>query len=560
VSVIHVGHIKSAILTRFGNQVDLTDVVAAQEDQREKVRLSRSLAAFCIAELADLDDLTASQCVTDGSGDNGIDAIYYDTSEKCCFVVQSKWISNGNGSVEVGDIHKFIQGFRDILDANFDRFNAKMQKHKENIFAALSDASAKFTLVLAYTGEHDLSEDGQRPIDDLLAEMNSPTEVVNLRTLNQGKLHALVAGGVIGDSVDIEVMLRQWGIVETPFLAYYGQVAVSDVATWGKLGASLTSKNLRQFRGSTEVNEGIGKTLISTPEKFWYFNNGLTIICESLKKKLLGGNNNDIGTFECTGASVVNGAQTVGSIVETAKGDPDSLGDARVLVRLISLEHCPQSFGEELTRAANTQNRIEKRDFAALDPNQKRLRTELLLENQKEYSYQASDKAPQGDEGCTLDEAAISLACQLPDVAFAVQAKRELGVFYDDLTKPPYTLIFNAKTNAGLLWQAVTVMRKVESELKIQQSIRSGKDQLIAIHGNRFVLHVVFQQLKAENKAPSAESEISTLTKESLDAVVNLISQNFQSAYPANLFKNASKCRELAVMVLGQTTVITIKN
>lgn len=558
-SVIHVGHIKSAILTRFGNQVDLTDVITAQEDQREKVRLSRSLAAFCIAELADLDDLSASQCVTDGTGDNGIDAIYYDTSEKCCFVVQSKWIANGNGSVEVGDIHKFIQGFRDVLDANFERFNTKMQKHKENIFAALSDASAKFTLVLAYTGEHDLSEDGQRPIDDLLTEMNSPTEVVSLRTLNQGKLHALVAGGVIGDSVDIEVMLRQWGIVETPYLAYYGQVAVSDVATWGKLGASLTSKNLRQFRGSTDVNEGIGKTLTSTPEKFWYFNNGLTIICESLKKKLLGGNNNDIGTFECTGASVVNGAQTVGSIVETAKGNPDSLGDARVLVRLISLEHCPQSFGEELTRAANTQNRIEKRDFAALDPNQKRLRTELLLENQKEYSYQASDKAPQGDEGCTLDEAAISLACQLPDVAFAVQAKRELGVFYDDLTKPPYTLIFNAKTNAGILWEAVTVMRKVEAELKVQQNARSGKDQLIAIHGNRFVLHVVFQQLKAESKTTS-KSEISTLTKESLDAVVDLISQHFQSAYPANLFKNASKCRELAEMVLGETTIMSFKN
>src|SRR5262249_40228468 len=149
-------------------------------------------------------------------------------------------------------------------------------------------------------------------------------------------------------------------------------------------------------------------------------NNGITVLCESLRKKPLGGNNNETGTFECNGASVVNGAQTVGTIVDAAKSNGAPQQQAKVLVRLVSLENCPEGFADEITRAANTQNRIEKRDFAALDPNQRRLRTELYLENQKEYAYQTGEQSPLGDSGCTLDEAALALACRASDVALAV--------------------------------------------------------------------------------------------------------------------------------------------
>ena len=90
-----------------------------------------------MAELSTLDDIAAAKRVTDGTGDNGIDAVFFDAAEKNCLLVQSEWISSGNGSIEVGDVHKFIQGVRDLLDAKFDRFNAKMQTHRDKVFAAL---------------------------------------------------------------------------------------------------------------------------------------------------------------------------------------------------------------------------------------------------------------------------------------------------------------------------------------------------------------------------------------------------------------------------------------
>jgi AIPR protein len=552
-SIIHVGHIKNAV-SRFGNLLDLSDVQNASSEQEESCRLTRSLAAFVVAELGGLDDVAAAQAVTDGTGDNGIDAVYYGPVEKNCLLVQSKWIASGNGSVEVGDVHKFIQGVRDLLDANFSRFNAKMQAHQGKVFAALSDASARFTLVLAYTGEQLLSVEARLPLDDFLAEMNSPTDVMTLRVLNQEALHSIVARGATADAVDLEVMLHDWGMVREPYLAYYGQVAVSDIVSWSAFGARLTSKNLRQFRGLTEVNESIAKTLHASPENFWYFNNGITVLCESLRKKPLGGNNNETGTFECKGASVVNGAQTVGTIVDVSKTNGASLQNSRVLVRLVSLENCPEGFADEITRAANTQNRIERRDFAALDPNQKRLRTELYLENQKEYAYQTGEQPPQGDSGCTLDEAAVALACRVADVSLAVQAKREVGMLYEDITKTPYTAIFNRQTTARVLWEAVTVLRNVESELSAEQQNRAGKEQLIAIHGNRFVLHLVFQQLQAAAVNNTATQEFATrtreLTRDMLAGTIRNVLDHYPTAYPAMLFKNATKCRDLARRIL----------
>lgn len=176
----------------------------------------------------------------------------------------------------------------------------------------------------------------------------------------------------------------------------------------------------------------------------------------------------------------------------------------------------------------------------------KRLRTELYLENQKEYVYQTGEQPPQGDAGCTLDEAAIALACQQPHIALCVQAKREVGMPYEDITKAPYTTIFNKGTTARALWRAVTILRLVESALKSEQRVRTGKEQLIAIHGNRFVLHLVFQKLSHENGEIELDAvEIESVTFEMLNATIENVLAYYLSAYPANLFKNASRCRDL---------------
>ena len=147
--------------------------------------------------------------------------------------------------MEVGEALKFIKGVRDLLEAKFDQFNSKMTRHQDKVFTALSDATAKFTVVLACTGDQAISV--QNPFEELLGEMNSPTEVMSLRVLRQAICIQLWSGPV-GDAVDLEIMLHNWGLVKEPYVAY-GQVAVADIATWGQYGTRLTSKNLPQFKG-----------------------------------------------------------------------------------------------------------------------------------------------------------------------------------------------------------------------------------------------------------------------------------------------------------------------
>jgi hypothetical protein len=62
------------------------------------------------------------------------------------------------------------------------------------------------------------------------------------------------------------------------------------------------------------VNDALRKTLGEGPENFWYFNNGITIIADKVTKGLAGAPAHKFANFTCEGASVVNGAQTVGTI------------------------------------------------------------------------------------------------------------------------------------------------------------------------------------------------------------------------------------------------------
>ncbi len=363
-----------------------------------------------------------------------------------------------------------------------ERFGPKMQKLRAVVTEILGDSRVTFKLVVAYTGQQPLSHDAQHPLDEKVAALNDPTELVSLQVLRQEELHKIVAKQALGETVNLQIMLKQFGTVREPFTAYYGQVDLKDIAIWGKYGPHLYAKNIRGFKGSTDVNDGIMNTIRTNPQNFWYFNNGITVVATKVTAQPLGSGTQDSRVFECEGASVVNGAQTVGSIVAAVSSGANGMHTAQVLVRLISLENCPEAFGTELTKAANTQNRIESKDFVAQDPQQARLQTDLYLENSKRYVYRSGDTPPTPDEGCTFEEAAVALACAQSDISHCVQAKREVGKLWEDITKAPYTILFNAGTNAPAMWRAVEIMRAVEAELKAFQSTAEGKPKLIATH------------------------------------------------------------------------------
>jgi AIPR protein len=565
-SIVQIRHITRALENEFRPFVDMSDYVGKPKQMEEDAFYSRAQAAFSLVITAKATPAVAGSCVVDSFDDNGIDAIYFDPDEKMLFLVQSKWHKTGNGSIDSAEVMKFVQGVRNLLEADFSRFNEKIRRQETSILAALDDPSVRFRLVLVHTGVQALSTHAQRPLNDLLNDVNDASNMLSTVTFNQTDLHRAVVAEAEGDSIKLEVMLSEWGQCKQPYASYYGQVEAADIGLWWKeYQQSLFAKNLRKFTGSTEVNEAIKDTLRKGPERFWYFNNGITILCTKLRKKPMGGSRRTSGDFVCEGVSIVNGAQTVGCIGAIAASDPESLANARVNVRLISVANCPDDFGTELTRAANTQNKIERRDFAALDPEQERLRRDLSLDLGKTYFYKSGDSPGNATEGCTIEEATVALACAIPDVSLAVQAKREVGKLWEDVAKAPYKLLFNGSLSALRMWRLVVVIREVEQALKREQENRQGRDRMITVHGNRFILHLVYCLLDLSRfddpafDVASIIASVPTLTQRCSDIVIKQTQAIFPTAYTNSLFKNATKCRQLSAKCLAKLKAKTAK-
>ena len=555
-STLHVTQIKTYLHNQFDGCIDISDYDGKPESERESAFLTRALAAFALMHLGEVSPEEAGKAVTDGGGDNGIDAILFDQNKKFMYVVQSKWRHDGKGCVEKGEILKFTKGFRDLVNAKYDRFNRKIASREEEIQTALTDARLRIGIVLIYSGENPLNKELKGPLEDLLSEMNSPTELVSFRVLRQGDIHRTIAAGLQGQPINLEVVLTNWGHVGEPYQSYYGRVSARDVAKWHEDHfPKLFAPNLRMFLGATDVNDVIVETLRNSPEHFWYFNNGITALCQSIQKKPIGGSGRDQGIFECKGVSIVNGAQTVGTIASAFAHHPDAVEKAWVQVRFISLENCAEDFGTAVTRYTNTQNRIERRDFRALDPEQDRIRTELHLEGVS-YVYKSGERSAK-EPWFDAVEATLALAAANKDVTYAVQAKREIGKLWEDISKPPYKSLFNSSVSGVHLWNLVRLLRVVERTLKAEERKAEGRDRLIAVHGNLFIAWHVFQlMLKEErlsNKNDWKDEIAASAARKTEKAVADVLEINgklYEDAYPASTFKNITRCRQIA-MELG---------
>jgi hypothetical protein len=566
-SQLHVNQIRGVLLRSFDGLIDLNDVANLQESDRDSVFLSRALCALTVGHLAGLEHQQAAQMVTDGGGDNGVDGLYYDRSGRTLYIVQSKWFGNGHGSFGADDTGKLVQGFKDLVNQKLERFNDKVRAQKAVIEEAFLADKAKYVLVATYTGQEDIALESRRLFDDCLAEYNdwkdeAASELLEVRVLKQSDIYGLIARGTQGDPVDIEVMVYEYGQVAKPF-SVYGQVEAADVADWwSKYYPRLVEPNIRRFLGGdTEVNVGLQNTLLNEPEHFWHFNNGLTVICQTIARKMMG-SGRAATSIVCHGASIVNGAQTAGSIALAYAKNREAVSRARVQVRFISIEgdEAPH-LAAAITKATNTQNRINRQDFVALDLEQERLRQELSVDGII-YHYKSGDTIIRNDLTFDLEEATVALACAHSDLSLSTQAKREIGRLWDDTGKAPYKALFNGGTSSAAMWRNVRILRIIEVALAAQQGTVDGRDKGYGVHGNRFVAHNVFRRLPVQQTVslglPSdIQPKVTELVASTLTATTNIANESFPGAYLAQLFKNQNKLAEIKqamIMSEGSTT------
>ena len=556
-SELHVRQIKAALHQHFDDLIDISDYDSKSAEETESAFLSRSQGAFALSYLTGESPANVAESVTDGGGDNGLDLVHYSSTERVLYLVQSKWKSSGRGSLSRGDTQKFIKGFRDLINARWGRFNDKIQSIAPAVEGALNDASTKIALVACYTGQSPLSSEVAQDLKDTIDEVNDPADIVSLQVLKQGDIYSAVSQGVEGNPIDLDLALYDWGQVRDPYTAYYGQVAASDIAEWfTQHQGRLFDPNIRMFLGSTDVNTSMVTTLMESPSNFWYFNNGITALCRSIIKKPIGGATKETGIFECRDLRIVNGAQTVGAISNAFEKDASSVESARVTIRIIALEECPPDFGRQITRYNNTQNRIDRRDFVSLDPQQERLRGELQLEG-IQYVYKSGDTVGSSASGFDLTEATVARACVQEDVRLAVQAKREIGKLWEEINTTPYKILFNDSIQGPRVWREVQIIRAVEKALSQYRNDEDGRRRLLSIHGNRFIAHMVMliadsinvNSLQAINE--QEEKDVISLTTDVYNQTLDIVNDEYPDGYLASLFKNITKCKHVKTKLLS---------
>lgn len=554
-SPLTITRIANVLTAQFQGLIDMSDWSKHPPADAETAFLSRALAALCIRKLAGEDPGTGAKALVDGYADGGLDAIYFDSKTDTLFLVQAKWSKTGQASITEVAANKFAQGVRDLLAARFERFHQRIRDKESEILSVLnSERAIRVRLVTVHTGSQEPPAHAVKAITDLIAELNGAVQIASYDDFDQKGVYDLITSETTDPKIKLQIALQDWGQIEQPYLAYYGRAHVSEVAQWWKDHQSfLFTQNLRLFYTNSGVNTAIQRTLADFPENFWYFNNGITIIADRVVKTLVGSPGRTLGLFNCEGVSVVNGAQTVGSI-GTVVGSAPEIGDefARsfVLVRVISLEKTSPEFGRQITRAANLQNAVGNREFAAMDPLQHRLATDFALDKRR-YVYRSGESDPRSDDGCSIVEATQALASER-SIALAVQVKREIGAIWADTAAPPYTDLFNEQLTTFRLWRAVRVMRAVDEALHPLKASDAPRAYLVATHLNRIILHFVFQDPEVRRcfAADRSDEDVAQAAREAtlpiFEKVATYVEVNHASDYLAQFAKNTAKCEELA--------------
>lgn len=535
-------------------KIDLKDVKISNQYCFE----TRALAATALMIKCGLNEELSALNITDGYHDLGLDAIYLDENQKTLFVVQSKWRNNGEGSITASEIASFTLGIKRILNFELEGANEKVMAKKTEIDTAISSMGYKVEAVFIHTGNSNMNSFVIKPMNDLIKDVNDDAgDNLHFSQISFKDVYNYLANIEVFENIKIDdVVLNNWGKIERPYLSYYGMISAVAIGEWFKqYGNKLFAKNLRFYKGRTEVNEGIRKVLMDEPENFFYYNNGIKLLCQRIIRKAKNSTNNTTGIFTLEGVSLINGAQTTGSIGSIYFEEPNKLKDANVMIQMIDMSNMPESVSKLITKLSNTQNRIENKDFAAQDPVQDKIKRELTFSH-IQYLYKTGEEISDLSKQISFDEAIVALACLWKDVSYSTIAKRNVGALSEDISKVPYKALFNESTNAFEMYNAIIAIRIIEKYLQKDKKIYIGKEYLTCIHGNRLIEHIVLQEIKKDEKFSDSimkEDDIGEKYFKMVKKIINIISGELENtycdSYPANIFKNQSKTKAIAEVV-----------
>ncbi|MET9882695.1 AIPR family protein [Streptomyces sp. NPDC006430] len=561
-----VRQVGNALQKVYGELLDTSDLAAKHTGEAFEIRrTSRALAAQAVRIVTGFSPEEAAATVIDGDLDQGIDAIaVVEGAKPHVYLVQSKWSAKGYAKGDREAVLELLAGFRLIDEENFAPFNPRGRRLAEYAKSVMDRGTVPVTQVVVMM-RPDMPGDGfMQAIKNGEEEFNRYGDVLGHRIILAPEIWASVRADQAPEPVVLTAELFPWFGMGSDALyeSYQGVVDAEQVAEWAAgYGTNLFNLNIRKPLGRTPINNALISTLIEEPANFWYFNNGITVLCDRVDKVERSARAPQQKPLMLTlhNAIVVNGAQTVRAVADALAND-DAAAEAKISVRIIVTDQAKE-FASETTRATNRQNSVGDRDFITLDPVQGDIMDEMRAELDLEYGVQRSEVDLPEASGCTVVEAACALACAHVDSQYAARIALSLEPLWERGPQGVYDVLFRPRPSVYLLWNAVQVLREVQRGLLDLRKRYQGRGAALTEHGTYLLTHLVFRLLDTEAMgepdAKSAWAEGATgatrgLVERLLPVTMAAIDELFtERSQIRAVCSDADRCRDLTARVLA---------
>ncbi|MBL1120189.1 AIPR family protein [Streptomyces sp. 110] len=386
------------------------------EDQHRKLAPDKSrddFFTFFAADKAlqdwdlDIDEITDG--IVDGAHDCGIDGIWTFVDERYITADTHQYLPSRVGKIDLVILQaKNTSGYQETVieklhfhlpslldmgreeDDLIDHTNAKLLDRTRRFLHVLEELASSFPQVrvkviyaskAAESPHPNVKSKGDR-LRRELAKITSDTSA-DLEYLNAADLRERTARGakavaqLVFNETPMSTSLGEGYVCLARLDEYYRFITSDNEA----LRLELFESNVRDYAGSTAVNNAIGETLKSgTGEDFWWFNNGVTVVADAAQiagKKIV-----------IREPQIVNGLQTSHEIFSYVQNG----GQHRDRSLLVKIVVAPESgtTRDRIIRATNSQTQLPAGALRATESIQKDIEESLHQAGGYYYERRAS--------------------------------------------------------------------------------------------------------------------------------------------------------------------------
>ncbi|SOF00955.1 AIPR protein [Burkholderia sp. OK233] len=457
----------------------------------------KAFPTLMVASILGISDEEASDAITDGSKDRGVDAIFIDErSGNCVHLFQFKYVdkfSNSAKNFPSGEIEKLESYVSAMLNSDIGlkkTCNPILWSKTQEIWEALQKPDIEFKIHFCGNLAEMVDEEKERANEAFKKYRKFSVQHHSLESIvgqfldaKRPKIDRTITvvdkdyfdrtdGNVRGLICSVEA-LEIVKMVDDPDnpKEIYGPIFNDNVRVY------LSKKN--------KINKKIIESALSDNSGlFWYLNNGITITCDSFS--YLKGRR--APQVDLHNIQIVNGGQTTHALYEVYKEKPDALDDVLVLVRIIETKS--DEFGLAIAESTNSQTPIKGRDLRSNDEIQKKLEVGFSAIG---YFYERKLNQSQGEprsqriDAIECAQAHVAYTLGLPEVA-----KKDRGRIFGDL----YDTVFTDELSTQALLCAHLLMVEIDKLKKqVQKSVREGEanagTRLFLIDGAFHVLYAL---------------------------------------------------------------------